>query len=52
VDSETGTFPDAPLVEGDADYVEIPAEKLTSHLMELREELKRRGRLRQLRESL
>jgi len=52
VDSETGNFPDTPLAEGDSDYYEVPAEKLTSRLRELREELKRRGRLRQLRESL
>jgi hypothetical protein len=52
VDSETGNFPDAPVSEGDADYYEVPAEKLTTRMRELREELKRRGRLRQLRESL
>jgi hypothetical protein len=52
VDSETGNFSDAPIAEGDSEYYEVPAEKLTSHLRELREELKRRGRLRQLRESL
>jgi hypothetical protein len=52
VDSETGIFPDAPLAEGDSDYYEVPADKLTSRLRELREELKRSARLRQLRESL
>jgi hypothetical protein len=52
VDSQTGQFPDVAIAEGDEAYYEVPTEKLTSRMLELREELKRRGRLRQLRESL
>ncbi|HVM33313.1 MAG TPA: hypothetical protein VMU88_09290 [bacterium] len=54
VDSETADFaPPAPgALEGDEALFEIPAAQLTAKLRELREELKRRARLRQLRESL
>ncbi|MGH7739399.1 MAG: hypothetical protein ACREL1_04560 [bacterium] len=52
VDSET--TPAAPPVslEGDAAFFEIAPRDLTAQIKNLREELKRRSRLRQLRESL
>jgi len=52
VDSQTGKFEAPSSVEGEGNLLEIPHEKLTGKIRELREELKRRGRLRQLRESL
>ena len=52
VDSETSRFePPSTLQTGD-NFVEIPAEKLTGKIRELREELKRRAKLKELRESL
>jgi hypothetical protein len=52
VDTETDRVPDAPIEEGDAVYYEVAADKLTTRLAALRDELKRRARLRKLRESL
>ena len=52
VDSETGKFEGDAVQEGDEPCFEVPAEKLTGKIRELREELKRRSRLRKLRESL
>lgn len=52
VDAETSAIPDAPITESDAPYYEVGSDKLTGKLRELREELKRRARLRRLRESL
>jgi hypothetical protein len=52
VDAETAKFEADAIVENDALCFEIPAEKLTAKIRDLREELKRRARLRKLRESL
>jgi hypothetical protein len=52
VDTSTPSISDAPIAEGEMDYYEVPTEKLTAHMSELRDELKRRARLRRLRESL
>ena len=52
VDTSTGRFEGDEVTEGERLRFEIPAEKLKARIAPLREELKRRSRLRQLRESL
>ena len=52
VDTETSRFEAPKTLEGDDPFFEIPGEKLTGKMRELREELKRRSKIRQLRESL
>lgn len=52
VDSETSEFNMPASLEVEGNLLEIPREKLTGKIRELREELKRRGRLRSLRESM
>jgi hypothetical protein len=52
VDSETSRFEPSPVVEAEWAYLEIPADKLTGKIRELRDELKRRSKVRQLRDSL
>jgi len=52
VDSQTAKFEPSASLEGEGNLLEIPHEKLTGKIRDLREELKRRTRLRQLRESL
>jgi Fic family protein len=52
VDSETSQFSPPETLESQENFTEIPPEKLTGKIRELREELKRRSRIRQLRESL
>lgn len=52
VDSQTTRFDAPSSLEGEGNLLEIPREKLTGKIRDLREELKRRARLRQLRESL
>lgn len=51
VDTESSKF-DEPKMEENADFAEIPPEKLTGRIRELREDLKKRAKLRQLKESL
>lgn len=52
VDSETSRF-EAPQNLGEAGYyVEIPPDKLTGKIRELREDLKKKAKLRQLKESV
>jgi hypothetical protein len=52
VDAETGKFEGDAVSEGDRIHYEIPAENLTTRIGTLRDELKRRARVRQLRESV
>ena len=52
LDSETGDFNPPDNLETDGNLLEIPREKVTGKIRELREELKRRARLRALKESL
>ena len=52
VDSETSEFEPPKSLETEENFLEISPEKLTGKMRELREELKRRVKLRQLRESL
>jgi hypothetical protein len=52
IDSETSTFEPPKSLETEENFLEIPPEKLTGKMRELREEIKRRAKLRQLRESL
>ncbi|HEY5039314.1 MAG TPA: hypothetical protein VIJ93_09610 [bacterium] len=52
VDSETSKFDPPASLEGEGNLFEIPAEKLTAKLKDLRGELKRRTKIRQLRDSL
>ncbi len=52
VDTETSKFEPPESLEGDGPYVEMPGDKLTGKIRELREELKRRARLSLLRQSL
>ena len=52
VDSESSRFNSPETLEVPDPFIEIPGEKLIGKIRELREELKRRSRLRQLRESL
>lgn len=52
VDSETSNFELPKTLETEDNFIEVPGEKLTGKMRELREEVKRRSKLRQLRESL
>lgn len=52
VDSETPQFEAPASMEAEGNLVEIPAEKLTEKIKDLRDELKRRDKLRLLRESV
>ncbi len=52
VDSETQTFAAPAALDSESGIFEIPPKEITSKLRELREELKRRAKVRQLRESL
>lgn len=52
VDTETSRFDPPESLEGQEAYIEMPGDKLTGKIRELREELKRRARLRLLRQSL
>jgi hypothetical protein len=52
VDSETDKFEPPQTLESPEIFVEIPAAKLTGKIRELREEVMRRARIRQLRENL
>jgi hypothetical protein len=52
VDSETPLFEAPASLEVEGDLLEIPGEKLTARIRDLREEVKRRARLRRLKESL
>jgi len=52
VDTETSRFEAPAALPEDGAIVEIPVETLSSRIRELREELKRRARLRDLRASL
>jgi len=52
VDSESSRFNPPETLEVPEPFVEMPAEKLTGKIRELREELKRRAKIRQLRQSL
>lgn len=49
VDTESTHFEESKMGE---EYTEIPPEKLTGRIRELREELKKRAKLRQLKESI
>ena len=52
VDSETSKFDEPENREWEGNFAEIPSDKLTGKIRELREELKRRSKLRQLRQSI
>lgn len=52
VDTETSAFPPPASLEGEEVFVEIPPEALRDRIGALREELKRRAKIRSLRESL
>jgi len=52
VDSETSQFQAPATLESEESVFEIPPDQLTGKMRELREELKRRVKLRQLRESV
>lgn len=52
VDSETSLFEAPGSLEGAGNLLEIPREKLTARIKDLREEVKRRGRLKHLKDSL
>ena len=52
VDTESSRFEEAKEKETKGDYTEIPPEKLTGRIRELREDLKKRVKLRQLKESV
>jgi hypothetical protein len=52
VDSETSRFAAPASVESEGNYLEVPPEQLAAKIAELREELKRRGRLQELRKGL
>ena len=52
VDSETSKFEEPKVLESGDNFVEMPPEKLNGRIRELREELKKRAKMRQLRESL
>jgi hypothetical protein len=51
VDTESAKFEEPKTIDG-VDYAEIPPEKLTGRIRELREDLKKRAKLRQLKESV
>ena len=52
VDSETAKFEPTSNLQTDGNFVEIPPDKLTGRIRELREELKRRSKLKELKETL
>jgi hypothetical protein len=52
VDSETTKFEPASNLQTGGNFVEIPPDKLTGRIRELREELKRRSKLKELKETL
>ncbi len=52
VDTESSKFEESKTSESGGDYTEIPPEKLTGRIRELREDLKNRAKLRQLKESV
>ncbi len=52
VDSETSQFNSPETLEMEDNFIEMPQDKLTGKIRELREELKRRVRIKKLRESL
>ncbi len=52
VDTESSKFDETKTGEAGEVYAEIPPEKLTGRIRELREELKKRAKLRQLKESV
>jgi hypothetical protein len=52
VDSETARFEPPSNLQTGENFVEIPPEKLTGRIRELREELKRRAKLKELKETL
>ncbi len=52
VDTESSKFEEPKTEEDGTDFTEIPPEKLTGRIRELREDLKKRAKLRQLKESL
>jgi hypothetical protein len=52
VDSETSSFAPPKTVETEEPFLEMPPEKLTGKMRELRDEIKRRAKIRQLRQSL
>jgi|SRR5581483_2534653 len=52
VDTESSDFKVPESLESDGFYIEIPGEKLTGKIKDLRDELKRKAKVRQLRESL
>lgn len=52
VDSETSKFEEPKALESDDNYIEIPPDKLAGKIRDLREELKKRAKMRQLRESV
>jgi hypothetical protein len=52
VDSETSKFEPTPNLQTGDNFVEIPPEKLTGRIRELREELKTRAKLKELKETL
>jgi hypothetical protein len=52
VDSETSEFEPSKSLEIEGNFLEISPEMLTGKMRELREEIKRRSKLRQLRQSL
>jgi hypothetical protein len=52
VDTESSKFEEEKAAEAYVDYAEIPPEKLTGRIRELREDLKKRAKLRQLKESV
>lgn len=52
VDTETSSFEPPPSLETEADFIEMPGDKLTGKIRELRDELIRRIKVNQLRKSL
>lgn len=52
VDTESSKFEEPKTAEEGMDFTEIPPEKLTGRIRDLREDLKKRAKLRQLKESL
>lgn len=52
VDSESSRFSAAEALQPDGNFVEIPPDKLTGKIKDLREDLKRRAKMKQLKQSL
>jgi hypothetical protein len=52
VDTESSKFDEPKMGEDGGDFTEIPPEKLTGRIRDLREDLKKRAKLRQLKESV